>query len=68
MEQEQGASRWWPTIGVMLGALTVSLNIGVLIAGVFVASLTCLSLSFLMFLIEVRIATRSLRIGGKIRR
>ena len=30
MEQEQGASRWWPTIGVMLGALTVSLNIGVL--------------------------------------
>ena len=30
MEQEQGASHWWPTIGVMLGALTVSLNIGVL--------------------------------------
>jgi EmrB/QacA subfamily drug resistance transporter len=30
MEQEQGASRWWSTLGVMLGALTVSLNIGVL--------------------------------------
>lgn len=28
--QEQGASHWWPTFGVMLGALTVSLNIGVL--------------------------------------
>ena len=34
----------------------------------FVASLACLSMSFLMFLIEVRIATNSLRIGGKIRR
>lgn len=44
------------------------LNIGVLIACAFVASLVSLSLSFLMFLIEVRIATRSLRIGGKIRR
>ncbi len=43
------------------------LNIGVAIAATFVASLACLSLSFLMFLIEVRIATRSLRIGGKIR-
>ena len=30
MEQEQGASHWWPTCGVMLGTLTVSLNIGVL--------------------------------------
>ena len=43
------------------------LSIGVAIAATFVASLACLSLSFLMFLIEVRIATRSLRIGGKIR-
>ncbi|HET7811919.1 MAG TPA: DUF2721 domain-containing protein [Steroidobacteraceae bacterium] len=44
------------------------MNIGAIVAATFVASMTCLSLSFLMFLIEVRIATRSLRIGGKIRR
>src|SRR6266566_3973035 len=30
MEQEQRASHWWPTCGVMLGALTVSLTHGVL--------------------------------------
>ena len=30
MEQEQRPSHWWPTCGVMLGALTVALNIGVL--------------------------------------
>jgi len=30
MEQEQRASHWWPTCGIMLGALTVSLNNGVL--------------------------------------
>src|SRR6266446_3909507 len=30
MEQEQSASHWWPTCGVMLGALTVSLTHGVL--------------------------------------
>jgi small-conductance mechanosensitive channel len=44
------------------------LNIGAVIAATFVASMACLSVSFLMFLFEVRIATRSLRIGGKIRR
>jgi hypothetical protein len=44
------------------------LNVGAIIAVLFVGSLICLSVSFLMFLIEVRIATRSLRIGGKIRR
>jgi len=44
------------------------LNMGALIAGTFIAALACLSTSFLMFLFEVRIATRSLRIGGKIRR
>ena len=44
------------------------LNMGALIAITFIASMTCLSMSFLMFLFEVRIATRSLRIGGKIRR
>jgi EmrB/QacA subfamily drug resistance transporter len=30
MQEEQGSSHWWPTCGVMLGALTVALNIGVL--------------------------------------
>jgi EmrB/QacA subfamily drug resistance transporter len=30
MEHEQQFSHWWPTFGVMLGALTVALNIGVL--------------------------------------
>jgi EmrB/QacA subfamily drug resistance transporter len=30
MQEEQGDSHWWPTCGVMLGALTVALNIGVL--------------------------------------
>ncbi len=30
MDQERGASQWWPTCGVMLGALTVALNNGVL--------------------------------------
>jgi hypothetical protein len=49
------------------GAFT-PLAVGGVIATLFVLSLVCLSLSFLMFLIEVRIATRSLRIGGKIRR
>lgn len=44
------------------------LNVGAIIAVLFVGSLLCLSLSFLMFLIEVRVATRSIRIGGKIRR
>jgi hypothetical protein len=44
------------------------LNVGGVIAVMFVASLVCLSTSFFMFLVEVRIATRSLRIGGKIRR
>ncbi|MBM3222944.1 MAG: DHA2 family efflux MFS transporter permease subunit [Candidatus Tectomicrobia bacterium] len=30
MQQGQGRSHWWPTCGVLLGALTVALNIGVL--------------------------------------
>jgi len=30
MLQEQGTSHWWPTLGVMLGGLTVALNNGVL--------------------------------------
>lgn len=28
MEQEQGASHWWPTIGVMLGGLAVAMSQG----------------------------------------
>jgi hypothetical protein len=46
----------------------IRMSAGGFIAALFVLSLICLSLAFLMFLIEVRIATRSLRIGGKIRR
>jgi DHA2 family multidrug resistance protein len=30
MQHERRVSHWWPTLGVMLGALTVALNIGVL--------------------------------------
>src|SRR5918997_5549776 len=30
MEPGRSLSHWWPTLGVMLGALTVALNIGVL--------------------------------------
>jgi EmrB/QacA subfamily drug resistance transporter len=30
MPQEQGTSHWWPTVGIMLGGLTVALNSGVL--------------------------------------
>jgi EmrB/QacA subfamily drug resistance transporter len=30
MQQEQGASHWWPTFGMMLGGLTVALSHGVL--------------------------------------
>jgi EmrB/QacA subfamily drug resistance transporter len=30
MPQEHGTSHWWPTVGVMLGGLTVALNSGVL--------------------------------------
>jgi hypothetical protein len=44
------------------------LSVGGIIALMFVAATACLSIAFLMFLIEVRIATKSLRIGGKIRR
>jgi CBS domain containing-hemolysin-like protein len=44
------------------------LNVGAIIAILFVVSMLGLVTSFAMFLVEVRIATRSLRIGGKIRR
>ena len=39
------------------------LAVGGVIAAMFVASMACLSVSFLLFLFEVRIATKSLRIG-----
>jgi hypothetical protein len=42
--------------------------VGGIIAAMFVAATACMSIAFLMFLVEVRIATKSLRIGGKIRR
>ncbi len=43
-------------------------SVGAIIAVMFVAATACLAIAFLMFLVEVRIATKSLRIGGKIRR
>jgi len=40
------------------------LGVGAIIAIMFVAAMACLSVSFLLFLIEVRIATNALRIGA----
>ena len=40
------------------------LGVGGIIAVMFVASMGCLSIAFLMFLLEVRIATNALRIGA----
>jgi CBS domain containing-hemolysin-like protein len=60
------------TTSALLTALVVTLlfasaftpmSVGGVIAGMFVFSLLCLSTAFLMFLIEVRIATNTLRIG-----
>lgn len=60
------------TTSALLVALVVTLlfasaftpmSVGSVIAIMFVASLACLSLAFFMFLIEVRIATNTLRIG-----
>jgi hypothetical protein len=65
------------TTSGLLTALVVTLlfaseftriSVGGVIAVMFVAATACMSIAFLMFLIEVRIATKSLRIGGKIRR
>jgi hypothetical protein len=39
------------------------LSVGAVIAIMFVASMVCLSIAFLLFLLEVRIATNALRIG-----
>ena len=60
------------TTSALLTALVVTLlfasaftpmSVGGVIAAMFVFSLLCLSTAFLMFLIEVRIATNTLRIG-----
>jgi hypothetical protein len=60
------------TTSALLTALVVTLlfaseftpmSVGGIIAIMFVASMVCLSTAFLMFLIEVRIATNTLRIG-----
>ena len=60
------------TTSALLTALVVTLlfaseftpmSVGGVIAIMFVASMVCLSTAFLMFLIEVRIATNTLRIG-----
>lgn len=55
-------------VTLLFASAFLPLDVGLPIAIIFVGSLLCLSLSFFMFLVEVRIATRSLRIGGKIRR
>jgi hypothetical protein len=60
------------TTSALLTALVVTLlfasaftpmSVGGVIAIMFVASMVCLSTAFLMFLVEVRIATNTLRIG-----
>lgn len=60
------------TISALLTALVVTLlfaseftplGVGVVIAIMFVSSMVSLSIAFIMFLIEVRIATNTLRIG-----
>jgi hypothetical protein len=60
------------TTSALLTALVVTLlfasaftpmSVGAVIAIMFVASMVCLSTAFLMFLVEVRIATNTLRIG-----
>jgi hypothetical protein len=62
------------TVSAMLTAVTVVLlftnafvpvNFGGYIAALFVLSMLCLAAAYLVFLIEVRIATLALRIGGK---
>jgi hypothetical protein len=55
-------------VTLLFASAFLPLNVGVFIAVLFVCSLLGLVTSFAMFLVEVRIATRSLRIGGKLRR
>jgi hypothetical protein len=51
----------------LFGSEFVSAPLGGYIAGMFVAAMIVLSIAFLLFLIEVRLATQSLRIGGKLK-
>ena len=60
------------TVSALFTALVVTLlfasaftpmSVGAIIAIMFVSSMVCLSTAFFMFLIEVRIATKALRIG-----
>jgi hypothetical protein len=55
-------------VTLLFASAFLPLNVGIVIAVMFVGSLLGLVVSFALFLVEVRIATRSLRIGGKIRR
>ncbi len=55
-------------VTLLFASAFLPLNVGLFIAVLFVLSLLGLVSSFAMFLVEVRVATRSLRIGGKIRR
>jgi hypothetical protein len=60
------------TVSALLTTLVVTIlfasefspmSVGVLVAVLFSAAMICLSLAFLLFLIEVRIAINTLRIG-----
>ena len=55
-------------VTLLFASAFLPLNVGAAIAIMFVCSMLGLVSSFALFLIEVRLATRSLRIGGKIRR
>lgn len=50
-------------VTLLFASAFTPMSVGPVIAIMFVASLLCLSVAFLMFLIEVRIATNTLRIG-----
>jgi len=50
-------------VTLLFASAFTPLSVGPVVAIMFVASLLCLSVAFLMFLIEVRIATNTLRIG-----
>lgn len=55
-------------VTLLFASAFLPLNVGVFIAVMFVCSMLGLVFAFALFLFEVRIATRSLRIGGKISR
>jgi hypothetical protein len=63
------ASAFLTSLVVMLlfSSEFIGARLGGYIAGTFAAAMVGLSIAFLLFLLEVRIATRFLRIGGHIR-